>query len=69
MATIINNPPSSGDNSGSSVGIMVIIFVLVVAAGLFFIYGLPAISNMGTPSVDVNIKLPPGVPPATTPAP
>ncbi len=69
MATIINNP-KSGDESNSSVGMIVGLVVLLAAVGLFFIYALPAIrANMATPqdgAIDVNIKLPAG---ETAPAP
>lgn len=60
MATIINTPPTSGDNS------MALLFVGVLftatAIGLFLLYGVPAIRNMDqsespTPSI-IEVQLP-----------
>lgn len=59
MATIVNNPPPSNNNSGGSMGMIIGLFVLVILGFLFFVYGLPAISNMqfGTPQINVPEKI------------
>ena len=60
MATVINNP--SSDNSGGPMGMIFGIIVLVVLGYLAYVYGLPAIRQMGgtqinVPStIDVNVK-------------
>lgn len=63
MTTIVNTPAPSNDSSGG-MGMIIGLIVLIVVAYLFFVFGLPAISQMqiGTPqinvpsSIDVNIK-------------
>lgn len=61
MTTIINTP-GKGDGADSGVGVMLVVIVLIVVAGLFFMYALPAIrANNTAPqnsSIDVNVKLP-----------
>lgn len=62
MTTVVNNPPVSNDSSGG-VGMIIGVIVLIVVAYIFFIYGLPAIKQIGSPQinipnkVDVNVKL------------
>jgi hypothetical protein len=57
MTTIVNNPPSS-DNSGGPMGMIVGIVVLVVLGYLVYVYGLPAIRQMGgTPQINVPSKI------------
>jgi hypothetical protein len=56
MATIINNPPSN-DNSGGVVGMIFGIIVLIVLVYLGYVYGLPAIRQMGTPQINVPSKI------------
>jgi hypothetical protein len=62
MTTVINSPPSEGNNN---LGLFIGIFVLIVLGLVFFYYGLPAIKQMGQISapqvnvpnkIDVNIK-------------
>lgn len=69
MTTVINNP-GNGEGSNSSLSIIIGIIVLLVVAGLFFVYALPAIRNRNAipqnGSIDVNVKLPTE---ATSPAP
>ena len=62
MTTVINTPQPSNDSSGG-MGMIIGLVVLVVFGFLFFVYGLPAIRQMGSgtqlniPSeIDVNIK-------------
>lgn len=70
MPTIINNPPgqtSSEDGMGLGV-ILGIIFAVVIAGILFFVYGLPAIR--GAPSgTNINVQLPANPPATPTPTP
>lgn len=63
MATIVNNPPPSNDNSGGPMGMIIVLIVLVILGYLAYVYGLPAVRQMsgGTqiniPSkIDVNVK-------------
>lgn len=66
MTTVINNPGSSADRSDSAASlvnmIIGIILLIVVAAGLFFVYALPLIRTGNTSpqnsSIDVSVKLP-----------
>jgi hypothetical protein len=62
MTTVINNP-GNGDGSGSSIGLLLGIIVILAAAGLFFVYGLPALQNATAPksgAIDINVTLPTG---------
>ncbi|MCX6713247.1 MAG: hypothetical protein NTY66_03520 [Candidatus Vogelbacteria bacterium] len=63
MTTVINNP-GNGEGSDSGAGLVIVVVVLLIAGGLFFIYGWPAIRGTGTvpqnTNVDVNVKLPAG---------
>ncbi len=56
MATIINNPPAN-DNSGGPMGMIIGIIVLIVLGYLVYVYGLPAIRQMGTPQINVPSKI------------
>lgn len=47
MAIIVNNPSGEGD---SSVGLAIGLLILVVAAILFIVYGLPALRTSQTPA-------------------
>lgn len=75
MTTIINTPGTgNSDGSDSGVATVLIVIVLLVAAGLFFVYGLPAIRNANnapkTDSINIDVKLPAGeTSPATPPKP
>jgi hypothetical protein len=57
MTTIINNPDTSGGNSGG-VGLIVGAVVIIAIIALFFLYGLPALrkSSSGT-TVNVPDKI------------
>ena len=59
MTTVVNNPAPT-ENSGNSLGMIVGIFVLIIMAYLFFVYGLPAMQNirLGTPTVNPQINIP-----------
>ena len=56
MPTIINNPSGSanGDNSSSSVAILGVILIVILAV-VFFIYGLPALKNRNTGGTNINV--------------
>lgn len=59
MTTIINTPPS-GESTGAGF-IIGIGLVVVIAFGLFFVYGLPALknrTNADPKTVEVNLQLP-----------
>lgn len=56
MATIINNPPAN-DNSSGPMGMIIGIIVLIVLVYLGYVYGLPAIRQMGTPQINVPSKI------------
>ncbi len=54
MTTIINTPAPSND-SGGAVGMIVGLVVLVVLGYLFFVFGLPAIRQMQSNGVQINV--------------
>lgn len=54
MATIINNPPQS-DNSGGPMGFIIVLVVLIILGYLGFVYGLPALRNMQSGGVQINV--------------
>ena len=55
MATVVHEHVREGGNNS---GTLIAIILLVVLAALFFIYGLPMISNMGQqPQVNVPEKI------------
>lgn len=58
MTTIVNTTPASNE-SGGSMGMIIGLFILVVAVVLFFVYGLPAIQHLqvGTPQINVPGKI------------
>jgi hypothetical protein len=60
MATVINNPGGSNQDSGAGVIIGVIVAIILII--LFFVYGLPALRGGTAPSntLDVNVDLPEG---------
>ncbi len=57
MATVINNPPSSVQNTDSSVGVIIGVIVLAILAIMFFVYGLPALRGAGS-GQETNITVP-----------
>jgi hypothetical protein len=64
MATIVNNPGTTTDGNGGS-GFLLGIVLLIIFAVLFFVYGLPYLTNaMSGPQVnvpgqiDVNVNQP-----------
>lgn len=55
MATIVNNPPASNNNSGGPMGMLIVLIVLLVLGYLVYIYGLPAIQNMQSGGTQINV--------------
>ena len=59
MATIVNNP--APDNSGGPMGMIILVIVLLVLGYLGYVYGLPAVRQMGTPQInvpsDINVNV------------
>jgi hypothetical protein len=63
MATVINNPGQTSDNSGT--GVVIGILLVVFLAILFLMFGLPYLRNRGTAepsgtSASINVDLPTG---------
>jgi len=60
MATIINNPGTSDNNSGDSgAGILIGVIVVIVLIVLFMIYGLPAFrTSTIPPDTNINVTVP-----------
>lgn len=64
MTTIVNTPAPSNDQSGGGMGMVFGVIALAAVVIIFFVYGLPAIKNVGTPqinipsAIDVNINQP-----------
>ena len=54
MATVVNNPSGTSDNS---VGLIVGIVLLLGFVFLLFYYGLPALRGASNPSVSVPSKI------------
>ena len=55
MATIVNNP--APDNSGGPMGMIIVVIVLLVLGYLGYVYGLPAVRQMGTPQINVPSEI------------
>ncbi|MEK7495701.1 MAG: hypothetical protein AAB569_00655 [Patescibacteria group bacterium] len=56
MTTVVNNPPSSNDSNGG-MGMIVGLIALFVVAYIFFVYGFPAIRQMGSPQINIPSKI------------
>ena len=65
MATVINNPPGTGDGSGSgsSAGLIIGIIIAVILLFVLFAYGIPAMRHSGSGTnvnvpgkIDVNVN-------------
>ncbi len=60
MTTIINSP-GSGEETSSLASTLIVIIVLVLAAGLFFVYVWPNLRATEAPkadTIDINVTLP-----------
>jgi hypothetical protein len=65
MATIVNQPAPAHEHSGSGMGFLLGIILLVILGVLLFTYGIPYLSNsfsgpqVNVPGqVDVNVNTP-----------
>lgn len=56
MTTVVNNPAPANESDGG-MGMIVGVIVLLVVIYLFFMYGLPAIRQMGTPQINIPGKI------------
>jgi hypothetical protein len=56
MTTVVNNPPPTNDSNGG-MGMIIGVIVLIVIAYIFFMYGLPAIKQMGSPQINIPNKI------------
>lgn len=56
MATIVNNPAPVAE-SDNGMGMVVGVIGFFVVLYLFFIYGLPAIRQIGTPQINIPGKI------------
>lgn len=54
MTTIVNTPPAAND-SGGVMGMVLGLVVLAVFGYLFFIYGIPAIRQIQSRGVQINV--------------
>ncbi len=57
MTTVVNNP---GNGEGSGAGMIIGVIVAIVIIILFFVYGLPALREGNSDTLDVNVNLPTG---------
>ena len=53
MTTVVNTPPA--EKSGSPMGWIIGLVILVVLGYLGYVYGLPALKNLQTGGVQINI--------------
>ena len=53
MTTIINTPPA--EKSGSPMGWIIALIILVVLGYLGYVYGLPALQNAQEKGVQINV--------------
>lgn len=69
MATIVNTP--AGTSNDSSAGIIIGVIIALVLIVLFFVYGLPylrdGVRESSSPSTNINVDLP--LPTLTNPQP
>jgi len=56
MTTIVNTPPAPKE-SGGNMGMIIGFIVLIVVAYLFFMYGFPAIKQIGSPQINIPSKI------------
>lgn len=58
MTTIVNRPQASNGINGS-IGMLLGVVVLFLAAYLFFVYGLPALQKvqLGSPQINIPAKI------------
>lgn len=56
MTTIVNTP-APVEKSDGSMGMIFGFIVLAVVVFIFFVYGLPAIRNVGSPQINIPSKI------------
>jgi hypothetical protein len=54
MTTIVNSPAPANDG-GSSSGLLIGFFMVIVLGLIFFYFGLPAIRRMGSATPQINV--------------
>lgn len=55
MATIVNTPTQPASNNDSGIGIIVGFLFLLIIGFLFFYYGLPYMSRVGSGQPQINL--------------
>ncbi len=56
MTTVVNNPPPSNE-SGGPMGMIIGLVALFAFGYLFFIYGIPALRQIGSPQINIPSKI------------
>ncbi len=56
MTTIVNTP-APAEKSDGGMGMMIGLIVLAAVVLIFFVYGLPAIRQMGSPQINIPSKI------------
>lgn len=54
MVTVVNNPPAP-ENLGGPMGIIIVLVILLVLGYLGFVYGFPALRQMQSGGVQINV--------------
>ncbi len=57
MTTIVNTPAPNTQTNGGGMGIIITVVILAVVLFIFFVYGLPAIKNIGSPQINIPSTL------------
>lgn len=58
MTTIINTPPAAKESSGN-LGMVIGLFIFIIVAYLFVMFGLPALRRVqwGSPQINIPSKI------------
>jgi len=56
MTTIVNTPVPATETNGG-MGMIIGLIVLAAVFFIFFVYGLPAIRNIGSPQINIPSKI------------
>ena len=57
MTTIVNTPSTPAEKSDGGMGYIVGFIVLAIVLFIFFVYGLPAIRQIGSPQINIPSKI------------